>query len=177
MRILLGISGGIAAYKTPELIRALQGHGHEVRCVATSNALRLVAQETLFTLSGNAVQSELWPQDGTIPHIETVRWCDAFLMAPVTANGMAKCALGLADDLLTTCYLAVEPRIPLFMAPAMNTVMWNKPIVQQHYHSLTAAGVTMIDPVAGNLACGEEGIGAMAAPQAIADFVHQHQAS
>ncbi|TVR42931.1 MAG: hypothetical protein EA402_10790 [Planctomycetota bacterium] len=167
MRLLLGISGGIAAYKAPELIRLATAQGHEIRCILTENARHLVAEATLHTLSGQAVHHSLWPENGSIPHIETVRWCDGLLIAPATANVLAKCALGLADDLLTTAFLALEPHKPCWLAPAMNTVMWEKPIVQSHLRSLSAYGCRIIPPVEGNLACGESGTGAMADPQAI----------
>ncbi|TVR14115.1 MAG: hypothetical protein EA401_05235 [Planctomycetota bacterium] len=174
MQILLGISGGIAAYKTPEVVRALVAAGHQVRCVLTENAAQLVAPQALVTVSGNPVYDSLWSQDGRIPHIETVRWCDLLLVAPATANLLAKCALGLADDLLSTGFLALEPDKPCIMAPAMNTVMWNKPIVQQHLATLKAQGVHMVDPVSGNLACGEEGIGAMASVDGLVAAVQEH---
>jgi phosphopantothenoylcysteine decarboxylase/phosphopantothenate--cysteine ligase len=171
MNVLLAVSGGIAAYKAPDLVRRLQKNGATVRCLCTDNASRLVAKEALFTLSSHPVHTELWPQDGSIPHIELVRWCEAMLVAPATANCLAKFALGLADDLLTTCYLAIEPDHPVWLAPAMNTVMWNKPVVQGHLATLKKHGCRLIDPVSGNLACGEDGIGAMADPQHIADTV------
>lgn len=173
MRILLGISGGIAAYKTPDLVRLATAAGHQVRCIATANALELVAERALTTVSGHPVEHSLWPDAGHIPHIETVRWCDCLLIAPATANVLAKCALGLADDLLSTCFLAIEPEKPCWFAPAMNTVMWNKPVVQNHVATLRHHDCHFIDPVPGNLACGETGIGAMAAPESIVDAINR----
>ena len=174
MQILLGITGGIAAYKTPDLVRVLTAAGHQVRCVLTEHAAQLVAPQALVTVSGHAVYESLWSQEGRIPHIETVRWCDLLLVAPATANFMAKAALGLADDLLSTGILALEPHKPCIMAPAMNTVMWNKPIVQQHVVALSDSGVRMVDPIPGNLACGEEGVGAMASVDELLAVVQEY---
>ena len=173
MRILLGISGGIAAYKTPEIVRQLGKAGHEVRCVATDSALEMVSARALHILSEHPVLHQLWPQGdaNTIPHIEAVRWCERMVIAPATANIMAKCASGIADDLLSTMYLAIEPDKPISFAPAMNTVMWEKPTVQANLETLIAHGCQIIDPVSGNLACGEEGTGAMASPEDIVDKV------
>ncbi len=168
MNVLLGISGGIAAYKSPEIVRALGKRGHAVRCVLTDNATRLVARDALAAVSGHPVASTMWPEDSSMPHIELARWADALLIAPATADVLARLALGLADDLLTTLALALEPAKPLWLAPAMNTVMWNKPIVQQHLRTLVAGGAQVIAPVSGELACGEHGVGAMAEPAAIA---------
>lgn len=169
MNILLGISGGIAAYKTPELVRILRRRGHQVRCVLTENALRLVARDALATVSGNPVRSDLFPPDGSIPHIDLPRWCEGLLIAPATADCLARLALGLADDLLSTLVLALEPAKPIWLAPAMNTVMWQKPVVQEHVAALVRRSARLIPPVNGNLACGEEGIGAMADPETIAE--------
>ena len=168
MQVLLGISGGIAAYKAPEVVRALRRKGHVVRCAVTENGARLVAPAALAAVSGNPVALTLWPDDGTMPHIDLPRWAQAVVIAPATADCIAKLALGLADDLLSTLFLALEPTVPVFLAPAMNTQMWNKAIVQAHLKTLRAAGARIIDPVAGDLACGENGVGAMAAPDAIA---------
>lgn len=171
MNVLYGISGGIAAYKAPEVVRALTKNGHSVRCVLTENAQRLVAPAALAAMSRNTVAISMWTPDGSMPHIELPRWCDCLLIAPATADLLAKCALGLADDLLTTLFMAIEPSKPIIMAPAMNTVMWNKKIVQQHVKELKQAGVRFLDPVPGELACGEVGIGAMLEPDAIAAAV------
>jgi phosphopantothenoylcysteine decarboxylase / phosphopantothenate---cysteine ligase len=171
MQILLGISGGIAAYKTPELVRQLRQRGHTVRCVLTAAAARLVSAEALAAVSQQPVATTAWVTDGTMPHIDLPRWCDVFIIAPATADVLARCALGLADDLLTTAYLAIDPNRKLIFAPAMNTQMWNKPIVQSHIAALKATGATIIDPVPGNLACGEQGVGAMVDPSMIVTAV------
>ncbi len=171
MQVLLAISGGIAAYKAPELVRALRRRSHAVRCVLTVHAERLVAADALAAVSGHAVASSMFPADGTMPHIDLARWAELMLIAPATAHCLAACALGLGDDLLTTTYLALEAGVPVLLAPAMNTQMWQKPAVQRHLRQLEADGVRIIPPVAGDLACGESGMGAMASPEAIAAAV------
>ena len=171
MRLLLGITGGIAAYKGPELVRALRRRGHSVRCVLTEHARRLVATDALIAVSGEPVSCELFPGDGTMPHIDLARWCEGLLIAPATADVLARLALGLADDLLTTLHLALEPAKPVWLAPAMNTVMWKKPVVQGHLKTLTERGTHIIAPVSGHLACGESGLGAMADPESIAGLI------
>ena len=162
MRVLLGITGGIAAYKTPDLVRRLREAGHEVRCILTSAGGRMVARDALIAVSGSAVHESMWAGDGSMPHIDLVRWCNALLVAPATADCLAHFALGLADDLLSTAFLALEPDRSVLLAPAMNTVMWNKAIVQQHVSTLTETGAIIIAPRSGELACGEVGEGAMA---------------
>lgn len=169
MRVILGITGGIAAYKSPEIVRALRRRGHAVRCVLTANGGRLVARDALTAVSGEAVHESAWPGDGSMPHIDLARWAEALIVAPLTADTAARFALGLADDLLTTLFLAIEPDRPVLLAPAMNTVMWNKPVVQGHLKTLVAGGARLVAPVEGHLACGEDGVGAMAAPDAIAE--------
>lgn len=168
MNLLYGVSGGIAAYKAPEVVRALMRDGHAVRCVLTAAAERLVSAEALAAVSRQPVATGLWTVDGRMPHIDLPRWCQGLLIAPATADVIARLALGLADDLLTTLHLALEPDRPVWLAPAMNTVMWNKPVVQAHLATLRGQGVRIIEPVPGDLACGESGVGAMAAPEAIA---------
>jgi phosphopantothenoylcysteine decarboxylase/phosphopantothenate--cysteine ligase len=170
MQVVLGISGGIAAYKAPEVVRALRKRGHAVRCVLTPSAERLVAPLALAAVSDAPVATGMWEVDsaGAMPHITLARWADAVLIAPATADLIARLALGLGDDLLTTLVLALEPRKPLWIAPAMNTVMWEKPVVQGHLATLRERGVKFIGPEAGDLACGEQGIGAMAQPVAVA---------
>ena len=167
MRILLGIGGGIAAYKTPDLVRQARKAGHEVRCVLTSAATRLVARDALAAVSGARVADTLWSDDGSMPHIDLARWAERLVIAPATADLIARLALGLADDLLTTLALATEPAIPRIVAPAMNTVMWNQVVVQGHVATLKGRGVRIVDPVPGELACGETGVGAMAEAPAI----------
>lgn len=168
MNVLLGIGGGIAAYKAPEVARALLKRGHTVRCLLTANAARLVAPAALLAVTRQPVATTMWSDDGGMPHIDLARWCDRLVVAPATADLLARLALGLADDLLTTLFLALEPGKRVLLVPAMNTVMWEKPVVQGHLATLRAAGAQVVPPHAGSLACGEEGIGAMAEPEAIA---------
>lgn len=162
MNILLAITGGIAAYKTPDLVRRLQDEGHTVQCMISENGKKLVSVHALSAVSGKEVINSLWHSDGSMPHIDAPRACDVILVAPATANFLAQTALGLADDIIGTSILALDDHKKLIVAPAMNTVMWNKSIVQEHVATLRQRGVIFIDPVAGELACGEEGLGAMA---------------
>jgi phosphopantothenoylcysteine decarboxylase/phosphopantothenate--cysteine ligase len=171
MNILYGISGGIAAYKAPEVVRLLVKRGHAVRCVLTANGAHLVSREALAVVSQHPVRTSMWEDNGEIGHIELARWCDACLIAPATADILAKLALGLADDLLSTLFLALEPGKRVVLAPAMNTVMWNKPVVQRNVATLVGGGAQVVGPVEGQLACGEKGIGAMADMQAIVEAV------
>lgn len=171
MNIVLGISGGIAAYKAPEIVRALAKRGHIVRCVLTHAATRLVTAEALAAVSRQQVFTSAWTTDGSMPHIDLARWADTVLVAPATADVLARFALGLADDLLTTLFLALEPSKRVILVPAMNTEMWNKAIVQSHVATLRASGAQILAPVEGNLACGEQGVGAMVEPEVVAGAV------
>ena len=148
MRILLGICVGIAAYKTPDLVRRLADHGHEVRCVLTANAERLVAIDALRAVSGADVATELWPRHGDMPHIISTL---GRTFAHRADYGPYHCALRLKRPM--TCnhsVLALHPAIPISLAPAMNTTMWHKPIVQQHLATLQANGCDIIAPWLGN---------------------------
>lgn len=167
MRVLLAITGGIAAYKTPELVRRLRDADHEVRCALTEAATRLVAPAALIAVSGAPVHTGMWMDDGSMPHIDLARWCDRLLVAPATANCLAHLALGLADDLVTTTALALGPERPLILAPAMNTQMWRHPAVEANLATLRARGACVVEPVSGKLACDEDGVGAMADVPAI----------
>jgi phosphopantothenoylcysteine decarboxylase/phosphopantothenate--cysteine ligase len=171
MNILLGISGGIAAYKAPELVRQLRKRGHAVRCVTTAAGARLVARDALAAVSGHPVACDLWPDDGRMPHIDLARWAEGIVIAPATADLLARASLGLADDLLATLLLAAKPSVPVWYCPAMNTQMWEKPQVQEHAARLVRFGARMIGPVSGDLACGESGAGAMESPERIAEQV------
>ncbi|MFQ5513061.1 MAG: bifunctional phosphopantothenoylcysteine decarboxylase/phosphopantothenate--cysteine ligase CoaBC [Myxococcota bacterium] len=158
-RVLLGVSGGIAAYKTGELIRRLRGAGHDVRVVATPNALRFVSALTLQTLSGHPVRSELFSpgEESEISHIELADWAEVVLIAPATAGLLARLAHGLADDLLATLCLATTA--PLLLAPAMNVNMYRHPATQENLDRLAKRGARLLGPDAGELACGWEGEG------------------
>lgn len=167
-RILLMISGGIAAYKAPELVRALRRAGHEVRCAMTSEAERFVSPLSLQAVSSLQVRRDLFDpaEEGEIDHIRLADWADLVLIAPATANLLAKMAHGLADDLVTAVLLAT--RAPLLVAPAMNVNMWSHPATQANLEILRERGVHFIGPDAGELACGWEGLGRMSDPEKIA---------
>src|SRR5436309_12295596 len=174
MRIVLGISGGIAAYKTPDLVRRLRDVGAEVRVVMTPNAARFVTPLALATVSEHGVIVEQWgdPERGGVDHVELARWAELLLIAPATANVLAKLAVGIADDALTTYALA--HRAAVVVAPAMNTFMLQHPTVRQNLETLRARGVVVLDPDSGLLACGDEGAGRMPDPPAIAEFIKRH---
>jgi phosphopantothenoylcysteine decarboxylase/phosphopantothenate--cysteine ligase len=167
-RVLLAVSGGIAAYKTPELVRALRGAGHEVRVALTSAAAHFVSPLVLQTLSGHAVRTQLFDpaQEGEIDHIALADWADAVVVAPATADLLARMAHGRADDLVAALLLAT--RAPLLLAPAMNVNMWRHPATQENVETLRRRGASFVGPESGWLACGWEGEGRMADPAAIA---------
>lgn len=174
MNILLAISGGIAAYKTPDVVRRLQDAGHQVQCIISENGKKLVSIHALSAVSTQVVVDSLWSNDGAITHIEAARACDIMLIAPATANCIAHCALGLADNIIDTTVLALEDHKKLILAPAMNTTMWNKSIVQQHIHTLRQRDVLFIEPITGELACGEQGVGAMADAETICKVIAEN---
>ena len=169
--VLVGVTGGIAAYKVAELVRIFRKDGAEVRVVVTKNACEFVAPLTFETLSDNPVAMSMWERRTESPteHIALARWADVFVVAPATANVVAKLALGLADDLLSTTALACEA--PLVLAPAMNTSMWKNPAVQANVETLRTRGAVLVGPAEGDLACGESGPGRMAEPAEIKDVV------
>lgn len=165
--ILLAVSGGIAAYKSAELVRLLQKQGASVRVVMTRSAMQFVSPLTFQALSGHPVHSELLDTDSehAMGHISLARWADAMIIAPATANTLAKCCHGLADDLLSTLYLAAT--CPIYVAPAMNQAMWHHPATQENIRKLKSHGVTVIGPEPGSQACGETGLGRMSEPPEI----------
>ena len=177
MRVTVGVSGGIAAYKAAELVRALQKRGIEVHAVMTESATRFIQPLTFAALTGYKVISSLWDdpegnegtEDSSIEHIGEAQWTEALVVAPATANIIAKFANGIADDFLTTMYLATPA--PVLVAPAMNVNMWQHPAVQANLDTLRERGVRIIEPGTGDLACGMVGAGRMAEPEAIADVV------
>jgi len=170
-RILVAVSGGIAAYKVPELVRALDRAGHAVRCVLTEAATHFVSPLVLQTLTREPVRSSLLDpgEEGRIGHIDLADWAEAVVVAPATANVLAKLAAGITDDLVTTVLLAT--RAPVLVAPAMNVNMWEHPATQANLATLRARGVQVIGPDAGALACGWEGAGRMSEPAEIAGAV------
>ncbi|MDP1772595.1 MAG: bifunctional phosphopantothenoylcysteine decarboxylase/phosphopantothenate--cysteine ligase CoaBC [Methylobacter sp.] len=162
--ILLAVSGGIAAYKSAELVRLLRKQGATVRVVMTRSAMQFVSPLTFQALSGNPVHSELLDanEENAMGHISLARWADALIIAPATANTLAKCSHGLADDLLSTLYLAAT--CPVYVAPSMNQAMWHKPVTQENIQKLKSHGVIVIGPGQGDQACGETGFGRMSEP-------------
>ena len=171
MNVLLGISGGIAAYKTPDLVRRLRGRGADVQIVMTASAEEFVTETALQAVSGHPVRANLWDKEAeaSMSHIELARWADVVLIAPATAEIMARLAGGAASDLLTTVCLATEA--PLMIAPAMNHVMWDKPAVQANRQTLQDHGIRILGPDHGSQACGETGAGRMLEPDTIAAIV------
>lgn len=162
--ILLGVSGGIAAYKSAELVRLLRKQGATVRVVMTRSAMQFVSPLTFQALSGHPVHSELLDADeeNAMGHISLARWADVLVIAPATANTLAKCSHGLADDLLSTLYLAAA--CPVYVAPSMNQAMWHKAVTQENIHKLKSHGVIVLGPEQGDQACGETGFGRMSEP-------------
>lgn len=177
MRVTVGVTGGIAAYKAAELVRALQRQAVDVHVVMTEAACRFVQPLTFAALSGHKVITSLWDEaataegayDSSIEHIGEAQSTDALVVAPATANTLAKFAHGLADDFLTTLYLATMA--PVLVAPAMNVNMWEHPATRANLEVLRQRGVRVIEPGTGELACGMIGAGRMAEPEAIADVV------
>ncbi|HBS41343.1 MAG TPA: bifunctional phosphopantothenoylcysteine decarboxylase/phosphopantothenate--cysteine ligase CoaBC [Oceanospirillales bacterium] len=169
-RILLGISGGIAAYKSAELVRTLKKAGADVRVVMTRSAMEFITPLTLQALSGHPVHHSLLDPEAEagMGHIELAKWADLFLIAPASANLIARLSQGMGDDLLTTVFLATDA--PICLAPAMNQAMWRDPITQENIAHLKAAHgdhLTLIGPAAGEQACGDTGLGRMSEPDTI----------
>lgn len=170
-RILLGVSGGIAAYKAPLILRLLQEEGAEVRVVRTRNAAQFVTDTTLSVLSGHAVHADLFAATPEYPvlHVGLAHWAELFLVAPATANLMGKLAAGIADDLPTTIFLASPA--PVLLAPAMEQEMLNADRVRASIATLRAGGLGWVEPETGYLASGASGKGRMAAPERIVEAV------
>ena len=167
--ILLGVTGSIAAYKSPELVRQLRAHGFSIKVVLTESAKEFVTETTLQAVSLNPVRSNLWDKEAeaVMTHIELARWADYVLIAPTTANVMAKIAQGSANDLLTTLCLATKAKIVI--SPAMNHIRWGKSAVQENRNILLNRGIVIIEPEIGDQACGETGIGRMPEPEFIVE--------
>jgi phosphopantothenoylcysteine decarboxylase/phosphopantothenate--cysteine ligase len=176
LNILLGVSGGIAAYKSPDLVRRLRERGAEVQVVMTQGAQQFVTATTFQAVSGRAVRAELWDPaaEAAMGHIELARWADLVLIAPATADLLARIAAGRADDLLTTLLLATAA--PVAVAPAMNSLMWAKPATQDNVKALRNRGVTVIGPGHGSQACGETGDGRMSEPLEIVAAIEAQMA-
>ena len=165
VRVVLGVTGGIAAYKACELVSRLRKSGALVRVVLTDNACRFVPPLTFETLSGNPVSTDTFAPHSELEHITLAKWADAFVIAPATANCLAKLANGIADDLLSTTALAMTA--PLLIAPAMNANMWRHPATRANLMMLLSRGARTVGPTSGHLACGDDDIGRMAEPEEI----------
>jgi phosphopantothenoylcysteine decarboxylase/phosphopantothenate--cysteine ligase len=172
--ILLGISGGIAAYKTPHLVRLLKKSGAKVQVVATKAALRFVSELSLSTVSGKAVFTDIFPgenehEDERTRHITLGEWADAFVIAPATANTIARISTGLSDDMLSLCFLTLRPGKPVLLAPTMDGHMYSSPSVKRNLSLLAAQGCRILEPESGSLASGQCGLGRMPEPETIVE--------
>ena len=172
-KVLLGIGGGIAAYKSADLIRRLKERGADVRVIMTQSAMEFITPLTIQALSGHPVASDLLDPaaEAAMGHIELARWADVVLLAPATANLMARINAGMADELLTTTCLATSA--PIIVCPAMNQQMYQNIATQENMANLARKGLTIWQPASGNQACGEVGPGRMQEPVAIAEQLVQ----
>jgi phosphopantothenoylcysteine decarboxylase/phosphopantothenate--cysteine ligase len=168
IKVLLGVTGGVAAYKAVALASKLTGGGAVVKTVMTANACELVRPKSFEAVTGSQVFTNLWscPEEYKIGHVSLAEWADIIVVAPATANILAKIANGICDDLLSTL-LCAGFRKPVLIAPAMNNNMWANPAVQKNIKTVCEMGFEMIGPVEGRLACGSEAIGRMAEPEEI----------
>jgi phosphopantothenoylcysteine decarboxylase / phosphopantothenate---cysteine ligase len=164
-RVLLGVTGGIAAYKACILTRLLTQAGATVQVVMTPSATRFVGTDTFAALSGRPAYTEVWEEPGSVLHVRLARGADMCVVAPATANVIAKLSAGIADDLITSTLL--EATCPLVVAPAMHSGMWEHPATQANVRSLRERGTVMVGPAKGPLAAGDEGVGRMAEPEDI----------
>ncbi len=166
-KIVVGVTGGIAAYKACDLVSRLKKRGAQVRVVLTQHACQFVAPLTFETLSGNQAYTDFFDRKYEIGHVALAKWADLMLIVPATANCMAKMAAGIADDLLSTTCLAA--RCPVLLAPAMNSAMWRNPATQENLRLLKARGAKFVGPETGFLACGDADVGRMSEPEQIAE--------
>ena len=169
--IILGVTGGIAAYKCVDLVSRLRKQGANVHVILTKGAQNFVTETAMREISGNPVVTSMWQeiQQYDVKHIALAQLADVVLVAPATANVIAKCACGMADDMLTTTLLATKA--PVFFAPAMNTNMYENSITRQNLHTLQERGCHIIEPAAGHLACGTSGVGRMPEPQELVEIL------
>jgi phosphopantothenoylcysteine decarboxylase/phosphopantothenate--cysteine ligase len=171
-KILLGVTGGIAAYKSPDLVRRLVEQGAQVQVAMTRGAQQFVTPLTFQAVSGYPVRTDLWDEsaEAAMGHIELARWADEIVIAPATADFLAKLAHGFADDLLTTVCLATDAA--LTVAPSMNRLMWSNPATQANIKTLKERGIRVLGPASGEQACGEVGVGRMLEPAQIAEEIY-----
>jgi len=169
-RVLLGVTGGIAAYKAPDLVRRLRDRGADVQVVMTAAAREFVTPMTFQAVSGHPVRTDLWDPnaEAAMGHIELARWAELVLIAPASASFLARIAAGQADDLLSTLCLATSA--PIVVAPAMNRLMWANAATQQNTATLRSRGIAILGPAEGDQACGEIGAGRMLEPVELADL-------
>jgi phosphopantothenoylcysteine decarboxylase/phosphopantothenate--cysteine ligase len=169
MRVLLGVTGGIAAYKSAELTRRLKDRGADVQVVMTAGAQHFITAQTFQALSGRPVRTDLWDAaaEAAMGHIELARWPGHIVVAPASADFIARLAHGFANDLLTTLCLATD--VPITVVPAMNRLMWANPATQANVATLRQRGIAIVGPAAGEQACGETGPGRMVEPHEIVD--------
>ena len=168
-KIVLGVTGGIAAYKAAELVSRLKKAGAEVRVVMTENARKFIPALTLETLSGSRAYVDQFDREYEIEHVALAKWADLLVIAPATANCMGKIAGGIADDLLSATAMAVT--CPILLAPAMNGNMWKSAACQENLRILLSRGIRAVGPESGRLACGDDDIGRMSEPAAIAEAI------
>ena len=167
-KILLGVTGGIAAYKAADLASRLAAEGAQVKTIMTDSAQKLITAKTFEAVTGGPVFTEMWsaPEEFRIGHIQLADWSDAVVIAPATADIIAKTACGICDDLLSTVMCVCWEK-PILIAPAMNTRMWNNPVTQKNIAALKELKVHIVGPCSGRLACGAEGPGRMSEPEDI----------
>jgi phosphopantothenoylcysteine synthetase/decarboxylase len=174
-KVLVGVTGGIAAYKAPGVIRRLREAGHEVKAIATEAAFRFIPEETLSIAAGEGIHTDetWWEHSGRIEHVSLARWADLILVAPATADAMARAAIGLGDDLLSATILAGAKRV--VWAPAMNPEMWSSPATKRNVETLKSWGHRFVGPEEGLMAAAEEepGVGRFAEEPRIAAAVEE----
>lgn len=174
MKILFGVTGGIAAYKTPTILSSLRKRGHDVEVVVTAASLQFVTEMSLSVMSGHRVISSLASEiEGLVTHIEKAQWCDVFTVCPATANFIGKMACGIADDVLSTIHLALPAAKDKRICPAMNAVMWENGIVRCNVECLEGMGYEFLEPEIGALACGGEGRGVLPSTKTVVRFIEE----
>ena len=180
MNLLLGVSGGIAAYKACDLTSAAVKQGWSVRVVMTPSATRFVGALTFEALCNHPVMVDALatgsgPEGASaVEHVSWAKWADVAVVAPATANTIGKLACGLADDALSTVWLALPPEVPRLICPAMNTRMWENPMVQRNLAWLADAGFQRVEPTSKRLACGDVGVGGLAEVEEIVEAIRRH---
>ena len=172
--VLLGVTGGVAVYKAVDLASKLTSAGAKVKTIMTENACRFVMPLSFEAVTGNHVYTSLWssPEESRIAHISFVDWADIVVVAPATANIIAKMATGICNDLLSTTLCACWAK-PTLVAPAMNNNMWQNPAVQQNVQQIQKMGAELIGPAVGRLACGTEAIGRLSEPKDILEAIER----